>query len=230
MRLPVLLNGASLVTDSFIRRNPPAPNGEEQMSYVGDGTEPALRQIGVELGRMMTEQPHDRAKMDGKTAVLMHRLLALTRREAAEMRFWHYLAAVQFSEYVAWRYFDEAQDKVSRQRYLGSLSDNALSRLWWWAELTADRRAPDPYKNTIRGAESPEFVKGIVENLLGGNRLLVNALVDALFSDGEKPPENQVKDMMVRTNALLVTVAVDALDEPEIRSLIARVHATLPKE
>jgi hypothetical protein len=49
-------------------------------------------------------------------------------------------------------------------------------------------------------------VKGTVENLLGGNRHVLNALIDLLFMDGKRPPEALVNKMFMKVNALLVTL------------------------
>lgn len=139
------------------------------------------------------------------------------------MRFWHYVTIVQCPFYVAWRYFDERDGKVNRERYLGVLDGNAFSRLWWWAELTVTG-GRNNYDRTVRGAESGEFIKGAVENLLGGNPDVLHALIDVLFAEKSRPSDALVNGMSTKMNALLVTVAVDALTKEDITRLVMEVY------
>src|SRR5262249_23931858 len=158
----------------FLSKNPPDPV-VAAVDYIGEGAEPEYARLAEGLSAIMqaAEEP---ASTDGKVARLMHESMRLTRREAAEMRFWHYLTIVKFPHYSAWRYFDARAGKTNRNRYAGLLDDNALARLWWFADLTQDPLSTHPYWRTERTAESLEFVKGVVENLLGGNRWLVRGL------------------------------------------------------
>ncbi|HJZ11189.1 MAG TPA: DUF6339 family protein, partial [Acidobacteriota bacterium] len=212
------------VNQNFVRSKEPEPPVVET-THIGHGDEARIAEVSSQLRIVISRHEDDRPKSDGRVAVMLHQALPLTRKEAAEMRFWQYMTIVQCPFYVAWRYFDEREQKVNRERYLGPLDGNALSRLWWWAELTADR-ANQNYDRTLKGAESGEFVKGTVENLLGGNRLIVNALIDLLFGNGRRPPEALVNKMFMKMNALLVTVAADALTKEEIEQLVRQVYDT----
>lgn len=222
MKLPILENAILYVNQDFLRNRDPQPAHVDQ-KWTSEGLEVPISQISLQLKRMISHHKDDRIKLDGQVAEFLHRLLPLTRREAAEIRFWHYLAIVECPFYVAWRYFDERESKTNRERYLGPLDRNAFSRLWWWAELTADRNIED-YRKTLRGAESAEFVKGTVENLLGGNKDVLDSLIDLLFVENANPTEFLINRMFMKVNALLVTVAVDALSKEDVHRLIRRVY------
>lgn len=227
MRLPLLEQAGLLATTQFLSKNQPAPPSLSEPAFRGQGPEPDMAALQTGILSIMSAWAGDPPGSDGLAAATIHRCLRLTRREAAEMRFWHYLSLIKFPGYVAWRYFDPQAGKTNKHRFVGYLDDNALSRLWWFAELTMDPGNDDPYERTKRTAQSLEFVKGIVENLLGGNRPLVETLSEVLFDGASRPPDALVKEMFVRTNAMLVSVAVDALSDHEVGSIIRQIHASL---
>ncbi len=223
MKIPILENAVLFVNQTFLKSANPVPLAVERKS-LGQGEEPPIAALAAQLRKLMAQHDSEKSRIDGAVAELLHRRLPLTRGEAAEMRFWHYLAVVGCPFYVAWRYFDERSGTVNRERYIGPLDRNALSRLWWFAELTMDRSKED-YSRTRIGSQSGEFVKGTVEYLLGGNRQVVSLLIDLLFREGSPPPPDiLVNRLLKKINAALVTVAVDALLPEEIARLIAELY------
>lgn len=88
----------------------------------------------------------DPVASDAWLAPRVHAVLRLRRNEAAERGFWAWLATVEFPDYARWRFpgksADEEEEESKRgtplKRFLGSGRDNALSRLWWGAELFRD--------------------------------------------------------------------------------------------
>lgn len=228
MKLPLLEHPGLYITRDFLSKNPPDPAQPERTEIVGDGAEPNYGRLEAELKQIM-EPASDAAASDGATARVLHQNLRLNRREASDMRFWHYLSLVKFPHYVSWRYFDARTGKTNRNRYVGLLDDNALSRLWWFADLTLDPESPDPYWRTQRTAVSLEFVKGIVENLFGGNRWLVSDLADVLFNGGSRPPDALVRQLFTNANVLLVSVAIDALTRQEVHQFVQQLYSNATK-
>lgn len=227
MKLHLLEQAGLLATTQFLSKNPPPPPSLNELRFWGEGPEPDTSALRTEIRTIMEAWANDPPGSDGLAAASIHRCLRLTRREAAEMRFWHYLSLVKLPDYISWRYFDPQSGKTNKHRFVGYLDDNALSRLWWFAELTINQANDDPYERTKRTSQSLEFVKGIVENLLGGNRPLVDAMSDLLFDGASRPTDALVKRMFVRTNAMLVSVAIDALSDDEVRNIIRQIHSSL---
>lgn len=82
---------------------------------------------------------------DAWLAPRLHAALRLRRSEAADRRLWTWLAIVRYPHYVRWR-FPGRDGVTASKRFLGGDRDNALSRLWWGAEMTrngADYRATE---------------------------------------------------------------------------------------
>ena len=72
---------------------------------------------------------------DAWLAPRVHACFRLTRREASNKEIWVYLA-YRYADYVRWRW-PGGKDSSNLARFLGKQlrKDNALSRLWWSAEL-----------------------------------------------------------------------------------------------
>ena len=228
MKLPLLEHPGLYVTKEFLSKNPPQPVIPEHIEFLGEGSEPDYGKLKTELERILGAFP-DAIASDGAAARVIHESLRLTRREASEMRFWHYLSLVRVPHYVSWRYYDHRTTKTNRNRYIGLLDDNALSRLWWFADLTHDSESPDPYWRMQRTSVSLEFVKGVVENLFGGNRWLVSGLADVLFNGTGRPPETLVKKVFTNANVLMVSVAIDALTRQEVYQIVQQLYSSAVK-
>ncbi len=85
----------------------------------------------------------------------VHATLRLTRREAADKRIWEYLTVIAFPDYVRWRWAQEDHDRlVTKDRFLGEDSKNAIARLWWAAELT---RNGSDYSRTEQALDISRF-------------------------------------------------------------------------
>jgi hypothetical protein len=223
MRLPLLDHGIIYANEQFLQHNPAQPAIPDKVLYAGEGSEPPYEKIEAFLELVMLDPSMTKSTADGKLGATLHQLLPITRRAASDMRFWHYLSIVRFPEYVSWRHYDEKLGKTNRVRFLGSLDENAFARLWWWGELTVSRFAADPYEITLKASDSLEFFSGILRNLFGGNHLLVQALYRKLFAAAERPQEQTVREIIVKLNGLLVTVAIDALSESDMDTLIDRI-------
>src|SRR5690349_15493395 len=139
MRLPLLLNGSLLVNSEFCENESPVVSEALETDEIGAGVPFPDSQLCEKLNKLMTGNwPND-----GESATIVHSLLEITRREAAEPKLWHYCSIVICPAYVAWRWRDEGK-RVPRNRYLGSWERNAIGRLWWLAELTMNPRLENP--------------------------------------------------------------------------------------
>ncbi|MDB6017864.1 MAG: hypothetical protein JWR19_2353 [Pedosphaera sp.] len=92
------------------------------------------------INPMLQDPPSrdERVGSDGQMAVAIHKALnGMTPREASDADLWAYLACMGCPRYVRWRW--NTQDVAPLwTRFAGNIRRNALSRLWWWAEITHD--------------------------------------------------------------------------------------------
>lgn len=144
------------------------------------------------------------ADSDRWLAPRVHSTLRLIPREAADRRLWAYLGVVTAPDYVRWRFTENAR----RERFIGRDDTQALSRLWWGAELT---RNGSDYGPTVL-AFSMQDVPNQWQRLDAfHNRALAVAAVEFLstFRGGQLATSDQVVVLAKALNHVLTTVVLD---------------------
>lgn len=230
MRIPILTtNGAFIVDTDFLSSQSPTqvPDVAAHIEYVSSGEDPALDSLAQRFNNLADNDKVDKPSTDGEMAAFIHQNLKLSRFEASHHQFWHYLTVVKCQKYVIWRWRKEGA--VPKRQYVGPWWRNALGRLWWWAEVTHDPDSDNErYRRTIRAAGSQEFMRDTIENLLCGNRNLVRALCDTCFpGKSDRLTDREIREIIKRINALLVTTTIDSLNENEVNNLVMDVYKNI---
>ena len=222
MDIPLLENGLSIVNAAFLSSKNPSPPSNAEVVNDDAAIVGVIDGIAVEFIKLTGRKIDDRPATDARMAEFLHRELKLTLYQAAQRKFWHYIAVVKCPQYVAWRWFDDKKNSVPKTHYVGLWHRSAFGRLWWWAECTRDSEAgKDQYAHTVRAGRSQEFMKNTIENLLCGNRGLVKSLCDAAFpASGIQMKDKQHRALVTRVNTMLVTTALDALQTSEIDKVV----------
>lgn len=95
----------------------------------------------------------------------------LTPLQAHNKYLWTYLSHVTFRDYIVKRWLMRPREATYKTRYFvtnsNSLTDNAVSRLWWYGYVTYDENGNDPYYLT---------------KILLINQTVCTDLIDASFS------------------------------------------------
>ena len=115
----------------------------------------------------------------------------LTPFEASDRRLWTYLSHSIFWEYlqsrwgskdVAVRYFLTGK---RNDLTFGKLSKHGVSRLWWYAYITYDLKAKDPYHLLDVLCSNSDLTMIVSESLLSHNRKVLKAILTVLGSKKE---------------------------------------------
>jgi len=225
MDIPLLENGSSIVNAAFLSSQNPSPPSNAEVVNDDAAIVGVIDGIAAEFIKLTGQKIEDRPATDARMAELLHRELKLTLYQAAQHRFWHYIAVVKCPQYVAWRWFNAKMNSVPKRQYVGPWYRNAFGRLWWWTEYTRDPEAgKDQYARTVRAGQSQEFMRNMIENSLCGNRALVRSLCDAAFPAlGTRMKDDQHREMVKRINAMLVTTALDVMQPSEIDAVVKAV-------
>ncbi len=170
-----------------------------------------------------------RSAWDRELVAPLHRaLLQLPRRDALDMRLWHWLCIAQFPDFVWMRWVGQVPEQPSRaltpavsERFLGGqslhgVSRNALARLYWCAEMLYSER--DGYDLVHQVLSSQDFFQAIFEREFSLYPPAARACVRELAGASE----DERREATRRLNHYLTTVVVEALREDEIRSLLRR--------
>ncbi|WP_328721479.1 DUF6339 family protein [Streptomyces sp. NBC_00247] len=162
---------------------------------------------------------------DAWLAPRLHATLRLSRREAADRRFWNYLALGVAPDYVVWRHLAEPKDdgasktqKVAVARFRGPSYTQAFARLWWAAELFRD--GPD-YGPVETACSQQDMLNGALRLDVIDHRPTAQALL-RLIRRGTVATGREINALTAAVNASAATLMYDVLApdvERDARSL-----------
>jgi hypothetical protein len=158
----------------------------------------------------------------------LHRALeGITRREAADMRVWHYVAAVEFPQ-VVWRRWkrrvpssEELRDQLDRAMYahfagrstLNGVSRNTFARLWWLAESTA---TDGNYERARQALERQDMFVAAFERLTGLSGPARDAYLDRMPGRSEDEGRQAAKWLAQAA----VTTVLDSLSKDQVAEIL----------
>jgi hypothetical protein len=152
MRYPVLTSadastflfssraGGSVDLDSLVKTRGDGPDLDQ--SFV-EGLREALAIIRASFPDGLNHK--DANIFEARAARAVHERIPIHSEVIADPDFWVWLAVVQFSELVEWRYGDPADGTSVKNYGVGARVENLLYRLWLRAELVLDEEAKDRY-------------------------------------------------------------------------------------
>ena len=167
----------------------------------------------------------DRVASDGRMAVAVHKSLdGLTVREASDADFWAYLACFGCPQYVRWRWEPRGVGALWT-RFAGNTRRSALSRLWWWAEITCDhaRQTTDPqrYSITRNVRDRQSLMLWFIDCAFSGHSLIAHKL--AAFQQQHSLNDIAQKAICRTVNRLARVVCLDSIGtERESEALCER--------
>lgn len=188
------------IRDNFvedIRRDVPLKSLDDAVENVISSTKPTTSEI------------------DQLTAPRVHQTLRLTRREAGDMGIWRYLTVVRYPEFVRHRWGVSSPSEM-RRRFIGSSrwNSNALSRLWWAAELTyCEQRG---YELTKKAFVSQHVARSVFERNFGKYHEAAAAFIEVFHKEQKDVVEAAVK----RFNQRLGTIRVEGLEQSDLESIL----------
>ena len=167
------------------------------------------------------------AATDADLAPVVHGALRMVaRRTLLDMRFWQWLTADQFADYVLRRWAPEVDidDDVSltpgqQARFLGSsslvgMSRNALARLFWCADVLVD--SGGNYELVGRMLSNQDLFTGVFERRFG----LVPAVARACATRLPELREDDRRLALRRLNLRASTVVLEVATEEDVLRLL----------
>jgi hypothetical protein len=176
-----------------------------------------------------------RAKWDAELVEPLHRALRLTRRTAADMRFWHWLTTVELRDFVLLRWYGSIPaspadanlpDRIY-ERFLGrfnlhDVSRNALARLWWCGETL--RSDAGDYALVRRAFAKQDLYQAVFEREIGLCAPAARACVKVLAGLSEADWRYRMR----RLGFYATTISLEVLSETEIEHLLIDKIGGLP--
>ncbi|WP_020138939.1 DUF6339 family protein [Streptomyces sp. 351MFTsu5.1] len=172
---------------------------------------------------------------DAWLAPRLHETLRLTRREAADKRFWTYLALGVAPDYVVWRHLPEpkadgSRARVARDKFVGAHHKQTFARLWWAAELF---RNGSDYQPVVVACGNQDMLNSALRLDIVDHRPTALALV-RLLERGVVRTGREVNALTPAVNAAAATLMYDVIapdverDGESLRDWIAAAESALP--
>lgn len=180
------------------------------------GTEATGESCDVDLVKQLSQKAATffaPADMDSWLAPRLHSAVRIPRRIASDDGVWTWLA-VQCQPFVEGR-FKKGSKKLHPWRYRGVWSRNALSRLWWGAEMT--RNGPDyscvPY--CFARTRTAQFALELMYSWDRGAAIAFTRVAEGL--DGRpRLTDSQTKRLSTKIKLLLALRSLDAFGDDDI--------------
>lgn len=171
------------------------------------------------------------AKADGQNSILLHRAFENLRpNEAADKRLWVSLTHDRFREYTYKRWVKDRKVEQGticarfhfEGRGMETRMRNAISRLWWAAEMTVDRdNVDDPYKYTRILWSNQDMFAGLTERSIGTYPSVLRAILEVVEM-APKIKEEKRRFWLASINAAGGVKSLPALDELTSKKLMVR--------
>lgn len=163
------------------------------------------------MDRHEYSDPKSRPASDAWVAPRLHATLRITPREAALPGFFTGLAALEFDDYVRWRWAD-SEGNVAAERYFGSINKQVLARLWWGAELLRDGA---DYRRSMIFFGNQDFPSSFLHRPFMRFRPLASSVVASLYVRcvSGTPSSDEINDVADAVNLIALPYVVGSLYE-----------------
>jgi hypothetical protein len=186
-----------------------------------------IRRVSQELVRDVSDRP----SWDRELVKPVHQALqGLSRRDAADLRFWHWFSVNALPEFVWERWHGSVpsaeeiplvlgQSRSLTGRFLGGnslegTSRNTFARLWWCAETLSD--GGTDYSLAQQALRSQDLFQAIFERQFGLYPPAARACVKVLGNGKQSEWRSKTRKL----NNVLTTIVAEALDEEDIKQLL----------
>ncbi|QPV61565.1 hypothetical protein I7X12_12420 [Halosimplex litoreum] len=220
-------DGRRLVSEPFLKGE-----AEIEQESIEEFVEPIPGNPTADLGTLddavdaaLREYSEYETAIDGALAQDVHQCLDINRRVAGDPGLWHWLAVVEYPDLVRHRWKYRSEDAM-REKFLGAGSDlysNAIHRLWWIAELTADG---DDYSLTETVFANQTMVNKVFDRWFARYQPAVVAICDELADE----PSRVIDDATRRFNHTLTNVQLEGLSEEDARDVVTQIISEVKSE
>jgi len=185
-------------------------NGAELRFYNEDENDLDIEPIKTLLNSLLGITTH-KPQTDFDISSKIHHLFneaGMNRIIAANGDVWDFLTVFYFNDYLCWRW----KESPNKERFLSSKTKrNAISRLWWWAEITHDPNRDDPYELTKSKELLQESIQYTLDTRLPNNKDIMSVLLQYIID--KTLNDEQIKKFFVRAKVLNATRKCAIMDE-----------------
>jgi Family of unknown function (DUF6339) len=148
------------------------------------------------------------SETDAWLAPRFHYLLRISRRTAGDRGVWAWLAMTICRPYVTWRFAPEGNMKA--WRYYGDHLRNAVSRLWWGAEMVRNGPSYEHVPLVFSRVRTAQFALELSYSRYRPAAIAFTRVAEGLSGD-RRLTDDEMKDLSKSINAYLSLTALEAM-------------------
>lgn len=159
---------------------------------------------------------------DPDAAVTLHQKLGIRRGVATDSKMWAWLATRHAAGALR-RRWTTGERKLNRNRFVGRLVDNGLSRLWWAAELTLDDgMGPKAHRHAVGLLLLSQYrTDRLLSMGLVRHPPVILGVLDAIGKDLRWQVLNEI---CKRLGLLATTYAIDLMNREDAGDFVRRLY------
>lgn len=187
-----------------VRTGRTEPPIEDYQMLLDEAMSIDLELISGLLEHALAQDMEKDGELDQWLSPRFHFAMRLPRRIAGDRGFWTWLTLKVGMRYTLHRWGNG--ENVTMYRYTGDFKRNALSRLWWFAEMARNGPSYSPVQGVLRDASTAQYAMELKYSMY---RPAVIAFGRAAVSN--KLGFEQLKSLSKRINAYLSLRSLEAL-------------------
>ena len=166
------------------------------------------------LAKEWSNDGRDEYRLDRWLAPRLHAAIRVPRRIAADARFWAWIASKFAVKYVHQRFARDGQ--VNAWRFTGPLLRNAVSRLWWAAEMTRNGADYTHTDHCLRRVRTAQWALELKYSWYRPAAIAFVQVAEGLDGSARLGDEDMER-LSVRANAYLPLAPLEAIgfDDPD---------------
>lgn len=197
-------NSAALLTKEFLSGRP-HPDLTPYLQPTDEEFDPDLIRGLFEAGRALEKSG---AELDAWLAPRFHYLFRISRRIASDRGVWTWLAMTVCRQYVIDRFGGD--EPVTAMRYSGELLRNAISRLWWGAEMVRNGPSYEYVPIVFRRVRTAEFALELKYSWYCPAAIAFTRIAEGL-GGGKRLSDPEMKDLSKNINAYLSLTVLESI-------------------
>lgn len=176
---------------------------------------------------------------DLHNSIALYETLTLNETQASDPRLWTYLTHVRFWHYMRKRWplenvrkGDSPLGRITDRYFLvkpnlQTLTRNGISRLWWYAHLTIDKKRKDKYQLTKVLLHRAEISVGILERFMGSNVNTRTSILEFLKDNKDiLNNEDLTRRLLRNLNLYAGTKILPLLQTSDIKTILEYIKPT----
>ncbi len=202
---------------------------EDYIKFRGEGPDffrATIKDLRLKLEELREKYPGKGRKFEAEACVSIQQFISGDILMFGDLDFWVYLAVIELTDFVEWRYVSEKVTHASLTNYgIGNRVENFIFRLWIRAEIAYRSELKEDKYALARKGDIDLWRSHILRQRYGNCRTLACALISYQYPHDDKKSRVSVKvlrELAKRLKRLYANLEYAFLNDEQAMRLIER--------